>query len=207
MTADIKEFVPPWLDAYLDTLEESESKDFLSKYEGAVHEALEQLQSLPVNAHSDGTEEGHYSVRLGNTNKFLNLNKAVWTTAKYAGPLIMAAAISPALLAHLGLTAAMMPHITLGTSGSAVAAICGAFSRLDSAELDTYQAVVAAIERNKNRVLGNSGADIREIRESFKRDRDLFPPKDLEPMLEQLEKKLVLKKEVIGGVQQYFVAF
>jgi hypothetical protein len=203
----IEDFIPDWLQGYLNTLADDERKDFLSKYEDVVHQTLGQLQSVPLNKYSDGTEEGHLLVRLGKSNVFVNVKKSVWTTAKYAGPLILAVAVSPALLAYLGITAAMMPHLTVGATASAIAALCGAFEKLSPSELDTYQAVAAAIQRNRNRVLGNAGADIREIRESFKLDRDLFPPNDLESMLNQLVTKQVLKKDVATGVEQIFLAF
>ncbi len=207
MTDRIKDFIPLWLQHHLDSLGAEERKQFLSIYEEAVQQALVRLQDVSVNKHSDGTEEGHFSLRLGSKEYFVNVKKAVWTAAKYAGPLIMAAAISPALLAHFGLTAAMMPHISLGTAGSAVTALYGAFSKLSPSELDTYEAVAAAIERNKNQVLANSGADFRDVQESFRRHRNLFPPTDLHPMLEQLVSKLVLEKKVVGGIEQYFLAF
>lgn len=201
------DFFPEWLQLYLGSLDENERKDFLAQYEEAFRESMAKLESVPVNLHRDGTEEGEFSVRVGDSDVFVNVKKAVWTTAKYAGPLILAAAISPALLVHLGITAAALPHLSVGTTASASIALYQSFAKLSPSELDTYQAVAVAIQRNKNRILANSGASIEDVRESFRRDAELFPPQDLRPTLDQLVAKFVLEKKVIGGVEQYFIAF
>ncbi len=207
MILAIDEFIPSWLEGELKKLDPADRKQFLTEYEEAVRDGLQRLENAPVNRYRDGTEEGHFSLRLGSTDYFLNVKKAVWTAAKYAGPVILVASLSPALLAHLGLTAASMPHVTAGTTGSAAAALYGAFSKLDPAELDTYAAVAAAIQRNKNRVLANSGASLEDVKESFKKDSSLFPVADPHAILEQLVSKLVLEKKALGGVEQYFLAF
>jgi hypothetical protein len=207
VTFAVDEFIPGWLEGPLKKLDPADRQQFLAEYEAAVRDGLQRLEKVPVNLHRDGTEEGHFSLRLGSSDYFLNVKKAVWTAAKYAGPLIFVAAVSPALLAYLGITAATMPHVTAGATGSAGLALYGAFSKLDPAELDTYTAVAAAIERNKNRVLANSGASVGDVKESFQKDSSLFPVTDPHPVLEQLVSKLVLEKKVLGGVEQYFLAF
>jgi len=78
---------------------------------------------------------------------------------------------------------------------------------LEPMELDTYEAVAAGIERNRKRVLANSGASIEDVRKSFDLNGDLFPPKDLAAMLNQLVEKKVLERKVEGGVEQFFLAF
>jgi hypothetical protein len=206
MESELDDFIPTWLQVYLNTLGDSKRKDFLSKYEQAIHQTLDQLQNVPVNSVNDGAESGHLSVRLGKSNVFVNVKKSVWTALKYAGPLTLAAAVSPAVLAYLGITAAMVPHVTVGATASTIAALCGAFKKLSPSELDTYQAVAEAIERNRMRMLGNLGADFEDVKKSFALDRDLFPPKDLKAMLDQLVTKEVLKKEVLN-VEQYFLVF
>jgi hypothetical protein len=207
MSEDISEFIPDWLQTYLDNLPENERKNFLLKYEHAVHQALKQLEDIPLNIQTDGTEMGRLNVRFGHSDVFFNVKNSLWTAVKYVGPVMLAVAVSPALLAHLGITAAMMPHATVASTASAVAALRGAFQKLDPAELDTYQATAAAIERNRNRVLANSGADLREVEATFNLDRDLVPPTDLKATLDQLVAKQVLKFAVIGGVGQYFLTF
>jgi hypothetical protein len=136
----------------------------------------------------------------------VNLKEAVWTTAKYGGPLLLASAFAAPLLAVAGITVAAA-HITLGTGASAGFALYEAFSRLNEDELDVYKAVAAAIERNKNRVLENEGADFKQVEHSYTLDKDLVPPLDLPAMLEQLEKKKVIESKVIGTVKQYFLSF
>lgn len=207
MANEVEDFIPAWLNDYLKTLKEDERKDFLRRYEEVVGQTLDQLQNVPVNTVTDSTEPGHFSVRLGKSSVFVNVKKSVWTALKYAGPLTLAAAVSPAVLAYLGITAAMMPHVTVGATASTIAALCGAFKKLSPEELDTYQAVAEAIERNRARILANLGADLSEVQKSFQLNRDLYPPNDPKAMLEQLVAKEVLKKEVLGGVEQYFLVF
>jgi hypothetical protein len=198
------QFFPPWLKSYLGEMGEAERNDFLVKYEAAFHESVDTLTPLPLNSFRDGSEAGHYSIRIGDSDLFVNLNSAFWVTAKYVGPVILAAAVAPALLVHLGITA---PHLTAAGGASAAALLYKTFAKLQPMELDSYQAVAAAFERNKNRVLGNSGASVEEVRESFRRNGDLLPPKNLEAMLDQLVNKGILEKKVLGGVEQFFPAF
>ena len=198
------QFFPPWLKSYLGGLGEAERNEFLVRYDDSFHESVEILTPLPLNSFRDGSESGSYSVRIGNSDLFVNLNTAFWTTAKYVGPVILAAAVSPLLLIHLGITA---PHLTAVGGASAAALLYKAFAKLQPMELDSYQAVAAAIERNKNRVLANSGASLDEVRESFRLNGDLLPPKSLEAMLDQLVDKKVLERKVLGGVEQFFLAF
>jgi hypothetical protein len=198
------EFVPPWLESYLCGLQEAERDEFLLKYEEAFLETLQSLEELPLNAFRDGSEAGHYSIRIGKSGVFVNLRSALWTATKYAGPVAVAAIVSPALLAALGIA---IPHLTAAATASSAALLYQAFAKLQPMELDTYEAVAAAIERNRNRMLGNSGASIDEVRRSFDLNGDLFPPKDLAAMLNQLVEKKVLDRKVLGGVEQFFLAF
>ena len=207
MSHDISDFIPDWLQTYLDSLPENERKDFLPKYEHAIHQALKQLETLPLNIQSDGTEMGNLNLRIGHSDVFFNVKNSLWTALKYSGPVMLAVVVYPPLLAHLGITASMMPHATVASTVSAVAALRGTFQKLDPAELDTYQAAAAAIDRNRNRVLANSGADLRDVEASFNLDRALFHPADLKATLDQLVAKQVLKFAVIGGVGQYFLTF
>jgi hypothetical protein len=198
------QFFPPWLKKYLGELGEAERNEFLVKYEDAFHQSVQSLTPLLLNSFEDGTGPGHYTIRIGDSDLFVNLNSAFWVTVKYVGPVILAAAVAPALLIHLGITA---PHLTAAGGASAAALLYKAFAKLQPMELDSYQAVAAAFERNKNRVLGNSGASVDEVRESFRLDGNLFPPQNLEAMLDQLVNKGVLEKKVLGGVEQFFPAF
>ena len=198
------QFFPPWLKSYLGELGEAERNDFLVKYEDAFHQSVQTLTPHPLNSFKDGTGPGHYSFRIGNSDLFVNVTSAFWVTVKYVGPVILAATVAPALLVHLGIAA---PHLTAAGGASAAALLYKAFAKLQPMELDTYQALAAAFERNQNRVLGNSGASVDEVRESFRLDGNLLPPKDLKAMLDQLEKKGVLEKKVLGGVEQFFPAF
>jgi hypothetical protein len=203
---ELEQFIPLWLRNYLSTLGKAERDRFLSQYREAVLQMLEQLEKLPMNQLHDGTERGKFSTRIPGTNSFVNLKEAVWTTAKYGGPLLLASAFAAPLLAVAGITVAAA-HITLGTGASAGFALYEAFSRLNEDELDVYKAVAAAIERNKNRVLENEGADFKQVEHSYTLDKDLVPPLDLPAMLEQLEKKKVIESKVIGTVKQYFLSF
>jgi hypothetical protein len=198
------DFVPRWLETHLDGLQQAEREEFLRKYEEAFLETLQSLEKLPLNAVRDGSEPGHYSFRIGKSDVFVNLRSALWTATKYAGPVAIVAIVSPAVLAALGIA---VPHMTAGATASSAALLYQAFAKLQPMELDTYEAVAAAIERNRKRVLANSGASIEDVRKSFDLDGDLFPPKDLAPMLDQLVKKKVLERKVLGGVEQYFLAF
>jgi hypothetical protein len=198
------EFIPPWLETHLGTIPEAEREKFLHDYETALVETLQLLEKLPLNQFKDGSEEGHYSIRIGKSDVFVNLKSALWTATKYAGPVAVVAIVSPALLAALGIA---VPHLTAGATASSAALLYKAFAKLQPMELDTYEAVAAAIERNRKRVLANSGAAIEDVRKSFDLNGDLLPPKDLPAMLNQLVDKKVLDRNVEGGVEQFFLAF
>ena len=200
-----EQFIPSWLKNYLGKLSEKDREEFLTKYRESVKQMFEQLEKLPLNKLQDGTERGKFSARIPGTNNFVNVKEVVWTTAKYGGPLLLASAIAAPLLAVVGIT--VSAHLTLTTGASAGLALYESFSRLNQDELEVYQAVAAAIERNKNRVLENEGADIKQIEHSYTLNRDLVPPRDLPAMLEQLEKKKVIESKVIGTVKQYFLSF
>jgi hypothetical protein len=203
---ELHKFIPPWLKSYLDRLGEADRKKFLQDYEAALEGTLHKLSELPANQFDDGTERGKFSVRIAGTKTFVNLKSAIWTSAKYAGPLVLASVFAPPLLGVLGISVASA-HVTVGGGASAGYALYQAFSRLDDFEMDTYKAVAAAIERNKNRVLENEGATEAQIMKSFGNDPDLMPPSNPRATLDQLEKKKVIEKKVIGGVEQYFLAF
>ena len=205
-TDELQQFIPSWLQSYLAGLSEADRKKFIQNYESALEEMLLKLSELPANRFADGTEQGKFSVHIPGTNKFVNLKSAIWTSAKYAGPLVLAGVLAPPLLGVLGISAASA-HLTVGGGASAGYALYQAFSQVDDFEMDTYRAVAAAIERNKNRILENEGASEAQVRESFGLDRDLMPPSNLPATLEQLEKKKVIEKKVVGGVEQYFLAF
>ncbi len=208
MNADeLQQFIPPWLQSYLAGLTEADRKKFLQDYEAAIEEILQKLSELPANQFADGTERGNFSVHIPGTNKFVNLKSAIWTSAKYAGPLVLAGVLAPPLLGVLGISVASA-HLTVGGGASAGYALYQAFSQLDDFEMDTYKAVAAAIERNKNRVLENEGASEDQIKASFGLDRDLMMPfSGLPTTLAQLEKKKVIESKVIAGVNQYFLSF
>jgi hypothetical protein len=95
-------------------------------------------------------------------------------------------------------------HLTAAGGASAAALLYKTFAKLQPMELDSYQAVAAAIERNKNRVLANSGASLEEVRESFRLNGDLLPPKSLGAMLDQLVNKGVLEKRCSEALNSSF---
>ena len=118
---------------------------------------------------------------------------------------MLASTIAAPLLAAVGVTLA--GTVSLGTAGSAVAALYGTFARLNSVEMDTYLAVAAAIERNKMRILGNSGASVAQVMQSFERDKELMRPDDPAAVLKDLVDKKVLTQDASTGLSQYFLAF
>jgi hypothetical protein len=203
--ADLNEFMPPWFQEDLKHLDENSRKRFLAEYEAAIEQLAAKLESLPINKVSDGTERGKSSVRIPGSNKFINLKSTLWTLVKYGGPLVLASTIAAPLLAAVGITLA--GTVSLGTAGSAVAALYGTFASLNSVEMDTYLAVAAAIERNKMRILGNSGASLAQVMQSFERDKELMRPDDPEAVLKDLVDKKVLTQDASTGLSQYFLAF
>jgi hypothetical protein len=206
-TDEFQRFIPPWLHRYLAGFSEADRGKFLIDYESALEAMLQKLSELPSNQFADGTERGKFSVHIPGTNKFVNLKSAIWTSAKYAAPLVLAGILAPPLLGVLGISAASA-HLTVGGGASAGYALYQAFSSLDDFEMDTYDALAAAIERNKNRVLENEGASEDQIKASFGLDHDLMmPASGLPAILAQLEKKKVIERKVIGGVEQYFLSF
>jgi hypothetical protein len=202
---DLKEFIPPWLQKYLEGLSSDERDRFLLAYHSGMRELLELLAASPMNQGADGTERGKSSARIPGTNKFVNLKSSLWTAAKYGGPLLLASTIAAPLFGLLGITVAA--QVTLTTIGSASAALYDAFASLNPIEMDTYLAVAAAIERNKNKVLENTGASLPQILQSFKLDKQLSKPHDPEAMLKNLVDKKVLAHDASTGVSQYFLAF
>jgi hypothetical protein len=202
---ELTEFIPPWLQKYLQELGGDERDRFLVAYRAGIRELLQRLEASPMNQVADGTERGKYSARIPGTNKFVNLRSSLWTAVKYGGPLLLASAIAAPLVGLLGITVGA--KVTLTTVGSAGAALYDAFASLNPIEMDTYLAVGAAIERNKNKILENSGADLAQILQSFKLDKQLSKPHDTEAMLKNLVDKKVLSLDATTGVPQYFLAF
>ena len=202
---DLNEFIPPWLQKYLQGLSNDEREHFLVEYRAGLRELLRRLEDSPMNRWTDATERGKFSARIPGTNKFVNLNSALWTAAKYGGPLLLATAFFAPLVGVLGITVGA--KMTLTTVGSAGAALYQAFASLNPIEMDTYVAVAAAIERNKNKVLENTGASLEQILRSFKLDKHLSKPHDPEAMLKNLVDKKVLAHDATSGVEQYFLAF
>jgi len=204
---DLQDFLPPWLEQYLGKMDAQQRAQFLLQYGDAVQQMLSKLEDLPFNQVQDGSERGTFNVRIpGSDNKFVNLKELIMATAKYGGPLLLASAFAAPLLALVGIKVAAA-HLTLSTGSSAGFALFEAFSRLNEDEMEVYQAVAAAIERNKNKVLGNQGASIKDVEESYRLDPKLLPQGDLPGMLKQLEKKKVIKGEMVGGILQYFLSF
>jgi hypothetical protein len=202
---DIHEFMPLWFEEDLKHLDETARKQFLSEYESAIQELAEKLESSRLNQGADGTERGTLSVRIPGTTKFVNLKSTLWTLVKYGGPVVLASTVAAPLLAAVGVTVA--GTISLSTAGSAVAALFGTFANLNSVEMDTYLAVAAAIERNKMRILGNSGASVAQVMESFQLDKNLMRPDDPQAVLKDLVEKKVLTQDASTGLSQYFLAF
>jgi hypothetical protein len=202
---DLKPFIPPWLRAYLDKLSEEQRQKFLTEYAGAIRSLIQRLAASPVNEGPDDLQRGKFSARIPGTNKFLNLKSSLWTALKYGAPLALAASLAPPLLAVLGI--AVGSHVTLATVAGAGKALYDAFASLNPMEMDTYSAVAAAIERNKNKTLENSGASLPQIMESFQLDKQLLRPQDPEAMLKNLVDKKVLTQDASSGVSQYFLAF
>lgn len=202
---DIHEFMPPWLEKDLERLDECGQKKFLADYESALQELGEKLQSSPLNQSDDGTERGKLSVRIPGTTALFNLKSGLWTLVKYAGPLVLAGTIAAPLLAAVGVTVG--GTVSLSTAGSAVAALYGAFARLNPVEMDTYLAVAAAIERNKTTILINRGASLEQVVESFRRDRQLMRPDDPAAVLKELVEKKVLSYDASTGLAEYFLTF
>jgi len=205
MDDEFDEFIPPWLQKYLETLSDQERERFLLEYRAGIQTLLEQLDASPMNQVADGTERGKFSARIPGTNKFINLRSSLKTVVIYGGPLVLATAIAAPLVGVLGITVGA--KVTFSTVASASGALYNAFASLAPMEMDTYLAVAAAIERNKNRILENSGASVAQVMESFKRDKQLLRPDDPEAMLKSLVEKKVLTFDTASGVPQYFLAF
>ena len=197
------DFFPGWLRTEVGKMEEPDCSVFLAKYEEAFRETLDKIQALPLNKVGDEDEPGRSSTRIGKTH-FINIKSAVWTTTKYAGPVALAVLFSPALLLHIGVT---IPPATIATGASAGTLLFNAFAHLQASELDTYQAVAAAIDKNACRVLGNRGASQQDIEDAFKNNSSFMRPTNLGALLDQLVAKKVLEKKVEGGVEQFFLAF
>ena len=53
---ELATFLPPWLKAYPNTLNEADCKEFLQRYEAAVEESFHELSELPANEFDDGTD-------------------------------------------------------------------------------------------------------------------------------------------------------
>jgi hypothetical protein len=202
---DLAEFVPPWLEKYLQNLNSGERERFLREYSEGVRELLKQLEASPMNQIPDGKERGKFSARIPGTNTFVNLKSTLITAVKYGGPLLLATALAAPLVGLLGITVGA--PLTIATVGSAGAALYGAFAKLNPIEMDTYLAVGAAIERNKNRVLENSGASVKQVLESFGIDEQLSEPDSPEAVLKSLVEKKVLSYDASSGVSQYYLAF
>ncbi len=203
--AKLDEFIPPWFEKDLAHLHDAARKQFLTEYESAIEQLAAKLEALPMNQVSDGTERGKSSVRIAGTNKFINLKSTLWTVVKYGGPVVLASTIAAPLLAAVGITVA--GTVSLGTAGSAVAALFGTVANLNSVEMDTYLAVAAAIERNKMRILSNSGASVAQVMESFGREKELLRPDDPQAVLKDLVEKKVLTQDASTGLSEYFLAF
>jgi hypothetical protein len=202
---EFADFFPPWLDKYLHDLPPEERDQFEKDYQSGVIEMLKELEKLPLNQFSDGADHGTFNARLGNTKFFINLKEVSWTAAKYGGPLVLACIFAPALLAQIGIVVTH-PTIMAGL-GSSVAAVYESFAALNASEMDTYSAVAAAVSRNAFKILGNQGASLEEVEESFRRDKSLMKPHSLLPMLNQLKDKRVIESKVLGGIDQYFLSF
>lgn len=202
---DLADFFPSWLDEHLRKLTPEERDRFEGEYQSGVIEMLKELEKLPLNQFSDGADHGTFNVRVGKKNIFINLKDVSWTAAKYGGPLVLACIFAPALLAQIGIVVTH-PTIMAGI-GSSVAAVYKSFAALNASEMDTYSAVAAAVSRNAFRALGNQGASLDEVEESFRRDKSLMKPHSLLPMLNQLKSKRVIESKVFGGIDQYFLSF
>jgi len=203
---DIHDFIPAWLEKDLEEkLDEGARKQFLARYEFAMQELAQKLESSPVNQGDDGTGRGKLSARIPGTSKLFNLKSGLWTLVKYGGPLVLAATIAAPLLAAVGLTVG--GPVTLSTAASAAAALYEAFASLNSVEMDVYLAVAAAIDHNKTTILINRGATVEQVMESFRRDKQLMPPHDPEAVLKQLVEKKVLSYDASTGAPEYFLAF
>ena len=205
-TLNLDDFLPNWLkdDPDLAKLDANQRKQFLAQYESAIRELLEKFDSSRLNQTAGGTR-GRLSVRIPGTNSFFNLTSGLWTLAKYGGPVVLAATVAAPLLAAIGISVA--GTVTLSTAGSAVAALYNAFANLNSLEMDTYLAVVAAIDRHKMKILTNRGATLDQVMESFDREEDLMRPQDVNAVLKGLVDKKVLKHDPSTGVSEYFLAF
>jgi hypothetical protein len=202
---DIHDFIPPWIEKDLEKLDEGARKQFLARYEAAIQELAEKLESSPLNQGGDGTERGKLSARIPGTSKFFNLKSGLWTLVKYGGPLVLAGTIAAPLLAAVGVTVG--GTVTLSTAGSAIAAVYDAFASLNPVEMDVYLAVAAAIERNKTTILVNRGATVEQVMKSFERDKQLMRPDDPSAVLKQLVEKKVLTYDASTGAAEYFLAF
>jgi len=203
----INDFLPPWLQNYLESLPSTERERFLAEFDSGVQNLLKSLESLPLNRTSDGTERGQCSVMLPGTTIHINLKTSLWTLAKYGGPLLLASSLAAPLVAALGITLAS-PHI-LSTVGSAIAALYQAVAKLNATEMDTYLAVAATIEHNKNQRFEPVGASLPQILDSFDRDKkNLAQPINLKAMLNSLvEDKKVLIRKANTGLERYYLAF
>src|SRR6185312_5150095 len=138
---DLQDFLPPWLEQYLEKMDAQQRAQFLLQYGDAVQQMLSKLEGLPFNQVQDGSGRGTFNVRIpGSDNKFVNLKELIMATAKYGGPLLLASAFAAPLLALVGIKVAAA-HLTLSTGSSAGFALFEAFSRLNEDEMEVYQAV------------------------------------------------------------------
>ncbi len=202
----LDDFLPTWLQGYLENLPTLERERFLAEYDAGIQDLLKQLEEVPLNKVQDGTERGNYSVKIPGTNIFINLKSSLWTLAKYGGPLLLASSLAGPLLGPLGITFAT-PKI-LSTVGSAVAALYQAVTELNATEMDTYLAVAATIEHNKIQRFDPAGASLPQILDSFDRNKhSLTQPRDLKAMLSSLVEKKVLARNVETGTERFYLAF
>ena len=197
-------FLPPKLKNRVKALNQKEQIKFLDEYSKAVKNVVTQLGKHRVNKYQKTQTQS--SIRIpGTEGTFINLETALKTAAGIAVPLVASAAIFSAPLAAIGIVTSSA--VTFSSVSSGATALVRAFKKLAADEIDTYSAVAEAIRRNGYRALGTRGATLEQIRKSFRDDKDLMEPQDLDKMLSQLDKKGVIKGKVEGGKQQYFLAF
>jgi uncharacterized protein YpuA (DUF1002 family) len=203
---DMDEFFPDWLKEQLARVDDQHRKQFLENYESAVKELLKNLESLPMNEVDDGTGRGKLQAIIPGTNISFNIRSSLWTLAVYGATLVLAGTVAAPVLATVGVT--LSGTIALSSVVTAIKAVKDAFAKLNSVEMDIYNAVLAAIDRNRMKVLRSTGgATLEQVLESFKLDKELMRPDNPRAVLDDLAGKKVLTRSASGGDWLYSPAF
>lgn len=198
MTNELRQLLmPEWLRQILRDSDPVESSEFERVYWEQVSGKLKEISENNQNWMDRGVPVGKSKLKVGN--KSIPVKELLLVGLAYSVP------------AYIAISAIVAGPASLVLAAKAAAAVAPMASKYYAAvntysptELDVHTAVVAAINRNADRVLRGDGVTLEEIERSLK-DLSMKKPASLKAVLDDMasDKKRMLLRSVEGGLEVF----